>query len=176
MVAVDTSSPLTFLSLPPAKSPPTGTGAVFADVSSATYALFTARDILPPPPLPRLPNTPGEILSTTPLDAVGPQAIASAFLLHNPSPGDATRARGDVSAISSIGIHLLHFCATEYSTLRRSIAEFHRELVYNYHDLGVLSRERWGIHFGALPFHLASVQLAQSALEQGKFDQVLAEA
>jgi len=176
IISVDSSSPLTFLSLPPVQSPPAGTGMLFADVSSTTYALFVARDVLPPPPPPpRVPETQSETSFTTPLDTVGPHPLSSAFLLHVPSPGDQTRSRGDVSGVSSVGVHILHFCATTYSTLRKTISEFHHELMYNYHELGVLSRERWGIYFGALPFHLAAVQLAQNTLEHGGFDQPLGE-
>ncbi|KDQ14203.1 hypothetical protein BOTBODRAFT_188082 [Botryobasidium botryosum FD-172 SS1] len=176
VVSVDSSSPLAFFSLPPVQSPPAGTGILFADVSSTTYALFVARDVLPPPPLlPGPPETANGANLTTPPDTMGPHPLSSAFLLHVTGPGDQTRSRGDVSGVSSVGVHILHFSATGFSTLRKSLSEFHRELIYNYHELAVLSRERWGIYFGALPFHLAAVQLAQNTLEHGRFDQPLGE-
>lgn len=146
-------------------------GAVFSDVSSVTYSVFfphrtpiISPGLLCPWEHPSLvaptvlADEEGDVLpATNPAISILP--LSTTALLRVPNDAEDTM-------VEALYIHLLFVCNSAKSTLRKTTREVHADMTRNWHDLGVLTRERWWFRQrGGLPFHLAALEVMSDALE-----------
>jgi len=148
----------------------TDPSSVFADVSSTTYSAFLPQrtPITSPSSLCRLDHSTMLAPVATDEDVdepPSPQAHIGILPLCTTAlfkvPNDT-----DFSTISTLYIHLLFAYKSAKSTLKKKTHEVHADITRNWHDLAVLTRERW--HFTQhedLPFHLAALEVMSEVLD-----------
>jgi mediator of RNA polymerase II transcription subunit 13 len=140
------------------------TGSTMIDASSVTYRLsHDAHTELLPPSI-----SAGDFESAhsciPDCSDIGPppyerhlRPLRSATLIRVPSTADLT-------AISMLHVHQLHFVRSSNSSLTLSDADTLQDVCQNYHELSVLARARWLRANPILPFHFGALEIIDRAL------------
>ncbi|KIJ32318.1 hypothetical protein M422DRAFT_35866 [Sphaerobolus stellatus SS14] len=170
LVCAQNDIPLPFLDPEKKASPhpsPTGLTTVFADVSSVTYsAAFSQRlpivssGLLCPWEYPSFlsPFGAGEDdgdSHISPIVPVGVLPLATTALLRVSNKMD----------VDPLYIHLIYANKSSKSTLKKTLHEVHADITRSWHDLGILTRDRWHLPQDGLPFHLAALNTMSRALD-----------
>lgn len=172
-------------------------GSVFMDASLMTYSvLFSGRapiisssrlypadqpSILGPSPAETDSETidndsdiiaPSMESYTTPIIPLGSSALFTVSNMCNET-SDTGEASGDATFVGALYVHMLYACKTSKSTLCKGLKEVLSDITQSWHDISVLTRERWrisGIDNGnsiSLPFHLAALDVMLSLFTVG---------
>ncbi|KAF8508668.1 mediator complex subunit 13 C-terminal-domain-containing protein [Hysterangium stoloniferum] len=153
----------------PDKAPDARATTVFTDISSATYNLFF------PHRTPIISNSllcPLEhlsLVSPTPIDDEGESSQTASDNIGILPLGTTALLRistdTNCTAVEALYVHFIYAYKSAKSTLKKTTHEVHADITRNWHDLAILTHERWHYPQSGLPFHLAALELMSSALD-----------
>lgn len=146
----------------PNRATKVGSGTTFSDVSATTYLYRSGTwCTLPAPCVPQASHGLGHIQDPEDekvTDAIGMRPLATTVLIRTP-------AGPDLTTISTLRLHLL--ASQPFIHAETTNDDILGDITRNYHDLAVLSHERWHLHTDRiLPFHLAALDIMQQSLER----------
>jgi hypothetical protein len=179
IASMNTELPIIFRGAEGQSKPPSSLGPLFADVSTITH-LF-----IPASPINLIHSNPSPVFYDEDLifrgrnhgpamsHTFGLRPIATGYLFSSQlgikSPPTSSVAEDTHTNITTCQVSVLNTFATKHSTLLTTHNSILKDILTNFHDLSVLTKERWHLsRYSTLPFHIASTTLMRRTVERGE--------